>query len=60
MIDPHALDVPRVRHELDECAIEWQRAQLRKFGGARRRSRVSEASADVGQGQRTRAIRHNV
>ena len=34
--DLHALDVPCVRHDLEERAIERQRAwELRKFGGAR-------------------------
>ena len=34
--DLHALDVPRVRHDIEERAIERQRSlELRKFGGTR-------------------------
>jgi hypothetical protein len=34
--DLHALDVSRVRHDIEERAIERQRSpELRKFGGAR-------------------------
>jgi hypothetical protein len=34
--DLHALDVARVRHDIEERTIQWQRAlELRKFGGAR-------------------------
>src|SRR5262245_56495562 len=34
--DLHALDVPRVRYDIKERTIQWERAlYLRKFGGAR-------------------------